>query len=847
MAELFDDIILDGIDAVWTDVRGYESLNALVAAVGTQACNVYIPAPISLDVSLTIPSTYTLHFFNGGCIDILSGVTLTLETRSIHATQPIVTGVGTLAFADGTVVDTRWFASFADAVAQAGDATVTLHVTQPDEVYANITLGDTLTLLWTTPGCTLSINEGYTLSNVGQPLAGDYVILAGDGTVEFKDGVRLKLSWVPYLRIVEAWAGVSTFMLELTRSETINSNITLPVGVSVLCWPGIILTVNAGIVLTILGSVHAYGTFTAGGGAVSMPASSYVGGAFIQLGGAADDVNAGVTRIEPGRIIVGEAAQFESGYDPSAAYDIANAAEGVAFTALEDAAVAYSIADGRIMAYYSIDPPPNPREGDIWIDLDDGRRAWVWVSGAWMDGQDSAIAQAMSRADSAYYLADGKIATFFSSSSIAPEDPADGDIWYQTDLNYVVFWDASVGGWRLMSTGLRVWYGAEEPESPGDGDLWYDSEAGIFKRWDAETGSWQGVGDFTQTIIDRGVVTTGSLIVRDGAGLQKAGITGNTLSLGDTDVRLWAGDTYANRAVAPWRVTQGGSVVANDITIEEGATGLRVVGEDGTLQLTDANMVRRLEDGTVIHYLNRILSGTVAHNATVTFTPGFSEPPAVVLMPISLQTNLGSAARKIEVRPELITADSFKAVVRTLEGNYSETAYTTTITSDNAAAFPPLFETTASVTKQTPAGTGAFTVSLDMLPCAWQQGLEWDDYQGVWSVNWAAYSFTYNIDYKLSSASEWTNLVSSATYTPGGFSAARVSRSHDSPALPTAGVYDVRITMGTRTRVRTGSFWGVSGQTYNGIINSRYTKLASLTSFTQVTTGTAAYVAIGHW
>ena len=152
MAELFDDIILDGTDAVWTDVRGYASLNALVAAVGTQACNVYIPAPINLDVSLTIPSTYTLHFFNGGCIDILSGVTLTLETRSIHATQPIVTGVGTLAFADGTVVDTRWFASFADAVAQAGDATVTLHVTQPDEVYANITLGDTLTLLWTTPG-----------------------------------------------------------------------------------------------------------------------------------------------------------------------------------------------------------------------------------------------------------------------------------------------------------------------------------------------------------------------------------------------------------------------------------------------------------------------------------------------------------------------------------------------------------------------------------------------------------------------------------------------------------------------------------------------------------------------
>lgn len=36
---------------------------------------------------------------------------------------------------------------------------------------------------------------------------------------------------------------------------------------------------------------------------------------------------------------------------------------------------------------------------------------------------------------------------------------------------------------------------------------------------------------------------------------------------GGTDVRFWAGDTYANRAIAPFRVLEDGSVEASDITV----------------------------------------------------------------------------------------------------------------------------------------------------------------------------------------------------------------------------------------------------------------------------------------
>ena len=70
--------------------------------------------------------------------------------------------------------------------------------------------------------------------------------------------------------------------------------------------------------------------------------------------------------------------------------------------------------------------------------------------------------------------------------------------------------------------------------------------------------------DRTSTIIDGGLVTTGSLVVTQG-GTVAAGITGNTS--GDTAVRIFAGSTLANRTSAPFRVTQAGALVATNATI----------------------------------------------------------------------------------------------------------------------------------------------------------------------------------------------------------------------------------------------------------------------------------------
>ena len=43
---------------------------------------------------------------------------------------------------------------------------------------------------------------------------------------------------------------------------------------------------------------------------------------------------------------------------------------------------------------------------------------------------------------------------------------------------------------------------------------------------------------------------------------------------GDANIRIWAGDTYANRATAAFRVSQGGSVVCSDLTISGGSIDL---------------------------------------------------------------------------------------------------------------------------------------------------------------------------------------------------------------------------------------------------------------------------------
>lgn len=67
--------------------------------------------------------------------------------------------------------------------------------------------------------------------------------------------------------------------------------------------------------------------------------------------------------------------------------------------------------------------------------------------------------------------------------------------------------------------------------------------------------------DNTQTVINGGIVTPGTVQLAGNDSTIKAGITGEGTS--ETSVRFWAGATKANRASAPFRVLQDGSMYAS--------------------------------------------------------------------------------------------------------------------------------------------------------------------------------------------------------------------------------------------------------------------------------------------
>jgi hypothetical protein len=85
------------------------------------------------------------------------------------------------------------------------------------------------------------------------------------------------------------------------------------------------------------------------------------------------------------------------------------------------------------------------------------------------------------------------------------------------------------------------------------------SLAGINSAEGSKLAGISSGADVTQTTINGGLVTTGTIQVVQG-GTVAAGITGNTS--GDSAVRIWAGASFENRTLAPFRVTQDGKMVA---------------------------------------------------------------------------------------------------------------------------------------------------------------------------------------------------------------------------------------------------------------------------------------------
>lgn len=98
------------------------------------------------------------------------------------------------------------------------------------------------------------------------------------------------------------------------------------------------------------------------------------------------------------------------------------------------------------------------------------------------------------------------------------------------------------------------------PIDPKDGDTWIPNDTPHITYTYNGT-IWEISGDSTGTVIDNGLITTGTISLGDSEANAKAGVTGaGTL---DTSVRIWAGSSKTDINNAPFRVLQDGSIFAN--------------------------------------------------------------------------------------------------------------------------------------------------------------------------------------------------------------------------------------------------------------------------------------------
>lgn len=159
--------------------------------------------------------------------------------------------------------------------------------------------------------------------------------------------------------------------------------------------------------------------------------------------------------------------------------------------AIADASTAQSTADGKVVAFRQASPPTAEGIGDLWIDSDDDNRIYRWDSANWIDSHDPNVLAALTLAQNAYNVADGKIESYYQAT--APISADVGDIWFDSDdENKMHRWSGT--GWvsaedsriaqaladastaQASADGkVTTYYQTTPPASVSMGDLWIDS------------------------------------------------------------------------------------------------------------------------------------------------------------------------------------------------------------------------------------------------------------------------------------------------------------------------------------------------------------------------------------
>lgn len=189
-------------------------------------------------------------------------------------------------------------------------------------------------------------------------------------------------------------------------------------------------------------------------------------------------------------------------------------------------------------------------DGKTWFDLDTGE-----ISGRITFINSSGTSQSV--ADAIDGLQD----------EIDGIETGSGNVTFRTEANAVPAPPYKKGDMWSNEIDLRICINPK----PNQTDIFESSD------WD-----FASTYDNTKTVIDGGVVTSGTIQLAGDSGNILAGITGNGTEAGS--IRMWAGADFDNRGTAPFRVTQDGKLYANNAVI--GGQIQALSGSIGTFQIT---------------------------------------------------------------------------------------------------------------------------------------------------------------------------------------------------------------------------------------------------------------------
>jgi hypothetical protein len=139
-----------------------------------------------------------------------------------------------------------------------------------------------------------------------------------------------------------------------------------------------------------------------------------------------------------------------------------------------------------------------------------------------------------------------------------------------------------------------------------DGGTYFDLDEGLI------SGRIVFGNNGTSTVVDGNLVTSGTIVLGNVVDTQNSGMTGEGTD--PTSVRFWAGDTYANRADAPFRVLDDGSVVMSDAVIKGDITAK--TGTIGNFTI-DANGLTNSSGNDAYIIQEKLISGGYKQGARI--------------------------------------------------------------------------------------------------------------------------------------------------------------------------------------------------------------------------------------